>query len=320
MKAFFRNYFTMNKRERRGTLILTTILFLVIAGWYVVPFFQPEWKSGFADFEEQVNAFTGGGGLESTLAAWGVEEEPKRFPFDPNGLPKEEWLRLGLTEKQASNIHNYEKAGGSFRKKEDLLKIYSVDEALYAQLEPWIQLEEHSGNSHHRKRPGEFQPATDSTRSVQNAQKTYDYPEVFIDVNLADTSDWQRLYGIGPVFAKRIMKYRDLLGGFVSTEQVREVYGLRDSTWMLIHSHLEMSPEGLEAVRKIDVNSADYKTLLKHPYIDRNLANSIVMIRSKHGLYTRLEDLRKSDLVNEEIYRKIVPYITVKSPHGSGTH
>ena len=52
-----------------------------------------------------------------------------------------------------------------------------------------------------------------------------------IDINTADSTAWVALNGIGPGFAKRIITYREKLGGFYQVDQLKEVYGL-DSVWV----------------------------------------------------------------------------------------
>jgi len=63
---------------------------------------------------------------------------------------------------------------------------------------------------------------------------------------------------------------------------------------------------------RINVNSADFKELLKHPYIDYNLAKAIVNYREQHGKYKRLEDLKKIQILNEQVYFKLSAYLKVQ--------
>src|SRR5690606_106619 len=55
------------------------------------------------------------------------------------------------------------------------------------------------------------------------------------DINTCDTATLKQVYGIGPVLAERITKYRSLLGGFVTKEQLNEVYGLKDEALQNIY-------------------------------------------------------------------------------------
>ncbi len=129
-----------------------------------------------------------------------------------------------------------------------------------------------------------------------------------VDINAADSAQWERLPGIGPSFARRIVRYRDRLGGFHSVQQVSEVYGLADSVFKKIQPFLRL---GDVSLRKLSLNDTDEKSFALHPYINTNLARLIVRYRSAHGPFSRVETLRALALVDDSIYRKIEKYLTV---------
>jgi DNA uptake protein ComE-like DNA-binding protein len=117
-----------------------------------------------------------------------------------------------------------------------------------------------------------------------------------------------RLKGIGPSFAKRIIKYRELLGGYISKSQVLEVYGMDSARFIPIEIMMEVDT----TVRsKMNLNSVDAKELMRHPYLDKNQAVAIVNYRQQHGPFKAITDLQKIHLVKGETYRKIAPYLTV---------
>jgi len=129
-----------------------------------------------------------------------------------------------------------------------------------------------------------------------------------IDINKADTTVWVSLPGIGSKLASRIVNYREKLHGFVSVEQVAEVYGLPDSVFQNIKPVLFVSNDGVE---KININTAGIDNL-KTPYINYNLANAIYQFRIQHGDYQSLEELKKIMLIDEALYTKLTPYLSVK--------
>ena len=128
-----------------------------------------------------------------------------------------------------------------------------------------------------------------------------------IDINLADTSAWIALPGIGSKLAARIVSFREKLGGFYAISQVAETFGLADSTFQKIRSWLKLDPPVL---RKRNINTATLEELKAHPYIRFTLARPIVAFRSEHGPFTKLEDIKKVMAVTEEIYSKISPYLS----------
>ncbi|MFM9950441.1 MAG: ComEA family DNA-binding protein, partial [Saprospiraceae bacterium] len=117
------------------------------------------------------------------------------FNFDPNTADEATLKKLGISEKVARVILNYREKGGRFRKKEDLAKIYSLPEADYQRLEPFIQID-----------PGQTAGKT--------AQPAAAFAAVLIDINKASAEEWQRLRGVGATTAGRIVSYREKLGGF----------------------------------------------------------------------------------------------------------
>lgn len=242
---------------------------------------------------------------EHATSIEGKEVAVESFPFDPNKASKEDWLKLGVSEKTASTILKYRMKGGKFRKAEDLKKIYTLKAADYDRLAPYITIE------------GEEEEVLGFAATVPNdVPKSYDVPTkpkknttVKININTATVEDWKRLNGIGEGYAKRIIKFRNVLGGFVSIDQIGETYGLPDSTFQKIKPQLTFTGEG---IKKININTADLVTLKAHPYLETKHANAIVNYRKHHGKYAAVEDLQKVIAVNKKVYKKIKPYLAVE--------
>ena len=128
-----------------------------------------------------------------------------------------------------------------------------------------------------------------SYHKVQRSNKRYKAQP--IDLNRADSTDLLPLPGIGPVFAGRIIKYRDLLGGFVTLDQLGEVYGMPDETIQKIRSQVYIDSA---AIRKIHVDSASFRELLRHPYLDYEHVKALVEYRDFKGDLHSVNDLRKN--------------------------
>jgi competence ComEA-like helix-hairpin-helix protein len=128
-----------------------------------------------------------------------------------------------------------------------------------------------------------------------------------IDINHADTSELIALPGIGSKLAARIVSFREKLGGFYSVEQIRETYGLSDTSFQKIKPFLFINGE----VEKFNINSATKDDLKNHPYIKWNIANAIVEYRKQHGNYNQLDDLKNITIVDEPTFNKIAHYISL---------
>lgn len=133
---------------------------------------------------------------------------------------------------------------------------------------------------------------------------------VMVELNSADSMDLVQLYNIGPAFAKRILKYRARLGGFVEKTQLWEVYGMDSVRYNDIAPYVSVNSEDIEL---IDINSASVDQLKRHPYLDYYQAKAIVRMREQAGLYSDICDLKKVAIIDNETYNKILPYLTCNS-------
>ena len=128
------------------------------------------------------------------------------------------------------------------------------------------------------------------------------------DLNNADTSQLKKIYGIGDKLSMRILKYRDVLGGFVDMDQLKEVYGL-DS--LVIDRLIENSTIQNEfQPKKININTASEKQLSTHPYLNK-VAKAIISYRFQHGDFKAVEDIRNVSSLDEKSVQRIIPYLKV---------
>lgn len=222
------------------------------------------------------------------------------FDFDPNTLDADGWKRLGVREKTIATILNYTSKGGKFRQADDIKKIYGLFPNEQERLLPYIKIAD----------AGAYKPNTyDNSQSNSNPAfvKTPYIPKT-VDINAADTTALIALPGIGSKLAARIINYRDKLGGFSSVTQMGETYGLPDSTFQKIKAKLVFNNG---SIKQFNVNTADANTMKMHPYFKWNIANAIVQYRTQHGNYTTINDLKKIEIIDEQTFNKIVPYLTL---------
>ena len=129
------------------------------------------------------------------------------------------------------------------------------------------------------------------------------------DLNVADTAQLKRIYGIGPVIARRIALYRESLGGFIMFDQLYEVWGL-DSTVVRRLSEKSVIAPGFTP-GKLPINHCGEQELARHPYIRTKLARAIVNYRLQHGNFASIDDLAKIAVIDEKALLRIKPYITI---------
>lgn len=229
-----------------------------------------------------------------------VELHP--FPFNPNTLTEGEWLQMGLTDRQVRNIMNYKAKGGKFYSKNDLGKLYTISEEEFAQLEPFIVLPEVSRGKN-TKTSAKSGVSTGSTTAPTEKK-----PIPIVDLNTVDSTTLVELPQIGPYTAVRIIEFREKLGGFIDKEQLRDVKGMDDARFAAIQPYINL---GAVEIRKVDVNRADFKTLVHHPYLNYEQVKRIVNQREKRGMiknWAQLEELIKEEGEVNPLLEQYVKY------------
>ncbi|PLW93077.1 MAG: hypothetical protein C0592_07515 [Marinilabiliales bacterium] len=221
-----------------------------------------------------------------------TQSKLKPFDFDPNELSREQWLEMGLNEGQVKSILKFRSKGGVFKSKADFKKMYVISDEEFSIMEPFILLPD----TYVKKQNTEWDPDPVEEK-------------VSIEINSADTAALQKVKGIGPVFATRIVRYREKLGGFVDVQQLTEVKGIDSTNFNSIAAQVYVNPY---AIRKVRVNEANINELSAHPYISYNIALSLINYRKQHGRFEVLTDIKNSLLVTDEVYEKISPYLTVR--------
>ncbi len=207
------------------------------------------------------------------------------FLFDPNTLNDSGWSELGFSEKQILSIRKYINAGGKFFQNEDLKKLYVINDKKFADLEPYINI-----------------PRNEESSILKNNHKK-------VDVNNLSTEEMKQYGKFWQYNATRIVKYRNLLGGFYSKEQLLEVYGMKREYYLKIADDIIIDKSKPE---KINVNFAEVSELGRHPYISWQNAEKIIEFRNKNGAYRSIEEIKIKNSIPDEVFKKIAPYIKVK--------
>lgn len=305
LKRLLRDYLSFSKTEVNGTLVLIPLIVLIILSPYFYrQVFGIKYSTQLEDrrlLDSLVSL------IDDGFQEPEIESLPYFFEFNPNTASVDELNTLGIPKFLAKRIDNYRSNGGSFRVKRDLLKIFDFPDTLYRQLEKYIVLPSESKaikvrvvKSSRMEKPIEFSEFIDETVSSLEPVFTF-------DLNEADTTELKRIVGIGPSYAKRIVGYRKLLGGFHSLNQLKEVYGMTDTLYQSIISRLKVSD--LSSIMKVSINLATFKELLAHPYIDYEQTKEILNVKSREGKFTKPEDLFRLKLMDSIAIQRLIPYI-----------
>ncbi len=213
------------------------------------------------------------------------------FPFDPNNLDEKDWMKLGLPDRLVKTILNYRSKGGRFYQKEDLQKIYGLSEQQYSILEPYISIVPKAKLIYPLNKPGVIKA-----------------PIHIVSLNSADSSELDGLKGIGPAYALRIIRYRDLLGGFARPDQLLEVYNLDSTMYEELRPYIKVDPS---QIKKMNLNVCPFPALRRHPYIGYYLAKAIADYRVKFGKFRSIEELHLLKGITPEQIARLKPYVIV---------
>ena len=308
IKHWFLPFFSLNKSEQYGILVLTIIVLVLLLANLLMPFFvSPGQNTHLEAFKNEIEAFKqlqqskhdsifiedlqNSGMLELEIAL----QKIKPIPFDPNKLPDEIWLKMGFTHTQVKNIKNFEAKGGKFYRKEDVKKLYCISDAEYQLIEPYIQI----------KSPYQSKPAKENPKFIKQESKRL----LPTEINSADAGVLENNLGINPWLAKRVIDYRTLLGGFHKVEQLPEVYGMKPETYEKILLYISIDTL---LINKIDLNAVTFKEMLRHPYLDYETTKSIIDTRKKIKSYSSLDQLHQVPLITDSIFQRIAPYFFIQ--------
>ncbi len=281
-----------SRSQRNGLIVLS---FLMVLSFFIPKLFglfETHNRTDFSEYEKQIDNLYK---QKKTLYA---KTQPKKdiklFKFNPNVLDEQAFYKLGLSPKQVKQILNYRDKGGKFKIKTDLAKIYAIDNNTYQKLEPYIQLPEKIKHQ---------------TTKVKNKVKTFSKNQKVVKVNIctADEKTLQTIKGIGAVFSKRIVAFRNKLGGFYSKNQLKEVYGISPEIFQKIEPQVFVEGK----VTKLNVNFSTAGELSKHPYISKKLGKQIAKERSINGAYKSLDDFIKRINIFSDELEKLKPYIEI---------
>jgi len=209
--------------------------------------------------------------------------------FNPNQYSFEEWVKLGLTRKQAAVVMKFTNRG--INSNEELKKIFVIPEELFNKI-----------------KDSTYYPQKEPLSKIERELNQDRPTAVLIDLNKSSIEDFTKINGIGPFYAKQIIRYREQLGGYHSKEQLLEVWKMNLETYEKLKDYIFIKTG---EINKISLNSTNINELNNHPYLNWNQANSIIKMREQRTGFKTISEIKESILIDEETFEKLVPYITL---------
>ena len=306
----WKDFFYFSKGQRRGILVLMVLIFVVLAVNYTLPYFYPRTEMDGTAFLKEVETFKKSLVSRDSLikVKWQLEYEErfKKYPsfpkynknvpyslfsFDPNRVDSATFVRLGLKTFISSNILKYRNKGGWFKTKIDFGKVYGITPDKFKELEPYITIQDKKLTK------------TDSLLLIKKVFKK----DLIVELNSSDTTLLMQVKGIGRGYAKGIIRFRQQSGGFVSVNQLSEIFGMRQENLDRI---LPFCKVNLDNIHKIKVNTASVDRLKGHPYLNFYQSKAIYDLRRRKGKLKNITELKVLTEFTPLSLAKIEPYLS----------
>lgn len=278
---------SLSKRNRRGVIGLVVFGAALMFVPRVLAYFDDEvvYKVTLEDIATFENEVANSAHKKRKSYKKNTKHKEYKSPskaFDPNDYSSEDWQKLGLSAKQAQVIKRFTER--RIYSNEELKKIFVLPNELFILIKD---------STFYKKKEIE---------SPERRKK-----ETVINLNSASKEDLLSLKGIGPYYADKIVVYRSELGGFVNDLQLLEIWKFNEEKLDGIRSDIAITKE---EIVQLNINTVSIDELRKHPYISYSVANSIVKMRTTNGQYKHVSDIKRSRLIDEELYEKIKDYLT----------
>ena len=249
---------------------------------------------------------------------------PESFTFDPNEADSTQLLRLGLAPFQVRSIYRYRAKGGRFSTKGDFRRVYRLTNEQWEHLSPLIRIAKkyqlvdlpqqkhyaYSQSYAEKVARDDSQDSivqlSDTLLQINRSKQTYPVKlsgDETMDINTADSAQLCRVPGIGPYFARQIIKYRRQLGGYVATEQLLQIENFPADAiaWLVISDTV--------GLQRLNVNKLSTRKLMKHPYMGYYRASDIENHKRIYGRVENIDALRKMPHFTDEDIRRLLPYL-----------
>lgn len=286
--------FYISKKSRRGLTVLFFLAFFIvlIPRLYVhflkvdtvlikKPLIKVETKTNNSKSKENKKKY-------SKKKKKLVYRSPKG-KFDPNEYTHEDWMYLGLSEKQTNVIMRF--LNHKIYTNEALKKIYVLPDTVY-----------------HLIKDSTVYPAYIFDEKETFVKKKSPSINTILELNTIDSLELISINGIGPFYASQIINYRNKLGGFYKREQLMEIWKMKEETYQILMESLIIDTSTLQ---KIHLNTVSFEKLKNHPYLSYSQANSIVKMRTQLGRFDSISSIKKSKLINDDTFLRVRPYLSL---------
>jgi DNA uptake protein ComE-like DNA-binding protein len=269
------SYFNFSRNQRTAVFFLFGIIVILQLTYFFVDFssfskVSPE-KEKWLSLQSQIDS----------IKKDKLNYVPKIYPFNPNFITDYKGYKLGMSVPEIDRLLAFRKENKYVNSAKEFQAVTKVSDSLLNTISPYFKFPDWVNKKKEFKNYKNF-PNT----AFAKKEKI-----VIIDINKATQEELINIYGIGEAISLRILKFKESLGGFVSMEQMKDVWGLSPEVIENLNSHFKVLT--LPNVKKVDINNASIKELSQFPYFNYQLAKQIVTFRSMNGDIKNIDDLTK---------------------------
>ena len=268
----FYSFFHYSKSQRIGIIMLFLVIFIFQVTYFFVDF----------NFNEETNQekseWLGNQAIIDSLKLQKANYKPTIYPFNPNFITDYKGYKLGMSVVEIDRLVAFRKLNNYVNSAQEFQVVTKVSDSLLKTMAPYFKFPDWVKN-----KKTNFKSFT----KYGSPKKEF---VVILDINDASKDDLKKVYGIGDGLSERILKQKELLGGFVSMEQMTDIWGLSPEVIEKLNSNFKVSV--MPNVKKININTASTKELSQFHNFRYALAKEIVIYRSMNG-DIKIEDLTK---------------------------
>jgi len=286
----FKSHFWYNKSQRNGIFFLAIIIIILQLIYFFVDFTEED-KTDLNS--EEVIRFQQE--IDSLKVIELENRKPKIFPFNPSFITDFKGYQLGMSTEEIDRLLKHRADGNYINSIKEFQQVTKISDSLLNEISPYFKFPDWVTKKVNEKFTNVKTPKTISAK---------------VGINTATAEVLSAINGISPVLGKRIVNYRNKLGGFSLNEQLYEVYGLDRLVADKVLERFVVIKK--PTIKKINVNDATFKEVLSIIYIDYQLTQKIFDYRDEVAEIQSLEDLKKIDGFPLEKFGRIALYLQAK--------
>jgi DNA uptake protein ComE-like DNA-binding protein len=271
-----KSYFIFTKGQRIGIMILLSLMLLLQLSFYFIDFSKPEIfsseKQQWLSLQSQIDSVKKKKG----------EYVYTIYPFNPNFITDFKGYKLGMSTAEIDRLLAFRKQGKFANSAAEFQMVTKISDSLLDSMSPYFKFPDwvNQKNVAAKKDWVEYSKSTPKEKEKLPV----------IDINLATQENLEKVYMIGPAIAERILKEKEKYGGFVSMDQMADVWGLSPEVIENLNKSFKVFVQ--PNIKKIDINNASLKELMQFPMFRYNIAKNIITYRTMNG-DIKIEDLTK---------------------------